>query len=185
MFECLLQRHGSAVACHRDRGSGCCRPGWHSVSCQSSWRRLPLAPPYIHVADEPQTGEQLYQISSHSVRKFLGPTAVFPTWGSSKGIENPQGIWLWRPVGFDYRTSTGLGKQTLGGHKQTCGYQDPGERSSEPTWDWARLAFVQESSVEAWVDSGLPQGRGTEYNSDGISPFEGGCHYHTPTIAWP
>ena len=44
---------------------------------------------------------------------------------------------------------------------------------------------VQESSVEAWVDSGLPQGRGTEYNSAGISPFEGGCHYHTRTIAWP
>ena len=25
---------------------------------------------------------------------------------------------LWKPVGFDYRTSIGLGKQTLGGHKQ-------------------------------------------------------------------
>ena len=32
-------------------------------------------------------------------------------------FRNPQGIRLWRPVGFDYRTSTGLGKQTLGGHK--------------------------------------------------------------------
>ena len=35
---------------------------------------------------------------------------------------------------------------------------------------------VQESLVEAWVDSGLLQGRGTEYNSAGISPFEGGPH---------
>ena len=26
-FECLLQRYGSAVACHRGRGSGCSRPG--------------------------------------------------------------------------------------------------------------------------------------------------------------
>ena len=50
--------------------------------------------------------------------KVLGPTTDFPTWGSGKGAENPQGIWLWRPVGFDYRTSTGLGKQTHGGHKQ-------------------------------------------------------------------
>ena len=33
-------------------------------------------------------------------------------------MENPQGIWLWRPVEFDYRTYTGLGKQTFGGHKQ-------------------------------------------------------------------
>ena len=44
---------------------------------------------------------------------------------------------------------------------------------------------VQEFSVEAWVNSGLPQGRGTEYNSAAKSPFEGDCHYHTPTIAWP
>jgi len=26
VFECLLQRYGSAVACHRGRGSGCSRP---------------------------------------------------------------------------------------------------------------------------------------------------------------
>ena len=34
VFECLLPRHGSAVVCHRDRNSGCSRPGtcsvWHS-----------------------------------------------------------------------------------------------------------------------------------------------------------
>ena len=27
VFECLLSRHGSAVTCHRDRDSGCSRPG--------------------------------------------------------------------------------------------------------------------------------------------------------------
>ena len=58
-----------------------------------------------------------------------------PTWGSGKGTENPQWIWLWRPVGFDYRTSTGLGKQTLGGNKQSllC--------NRRPHRDWARHAF--------------------------------------------
>ena len=41
----------------------------------------------------------------------------FPTWGSSKGTGNPQGIWS--TAGFDYRTSTGLGEtETLGRHKQ-------------------------------------------------------------------
>ena len=51
---------------------------------------------------------------------FLVPTTDFPTWGSGKGTENSRRIGLWRPVGFDYRTYrtyTGLGKQTLGGHK--------------------------------------------------------------------
>ena len=42
----------------------------------------------------------------------------FSTWRSVKGFENPQGIWLWRSVRFDYRTSTELGKQILGGHEQ-------------------------------------------------------------------
>ena len=32
---------------------------------------------------------------------------------------------------------------------------------------------VQESPAEAWLNSGRPWGRGTEYNSPGISPFEG------------
>ena len=31
---------------------------------------------------------------------------------------NIQGIWLGRSVEFNYRTFTGLGKQTFGGHKQ-------------------------------------------------------------------
>ena len=38
VFECLLWRHGSAVACHRDRGSGC-RPGKHGLWHKSFWRR--------------------------------------------------------------------------------------------------------------------------------------------------
>ena len=52
----------------------------------------------------------------------------FPNLGIYKGTENPQGIWLWRTVGFDYRTSTGLEKQTLGGNKALC---TPGARRKE------------------------------------------------------
>ena len=116
-FEGFLWRLGSAVACTGDRGSGCSRPGTCSMWHKPSWRRLTLAPPYSCRADNPQTAEQLYQRNSHTVKKVLGPATNFPTWGSGKGIEKPQGIWLWRPVGFDYRTSTGLGTQTPGGHK--------------------------------------------------------------------
>ena len=32
----------------------------------------------------------------------------FQAYRSDKGTGYPQGIWLWRPVGFNYRTSTGL-----------------------------------------------------------------------------
>ena len=61
--------------------------------------------------DDPQTAEQLCQRNSHTVKKVLGPTTDFPTWGSGKGTVIPHGIWVWRPAGFDYRISTGLGKQ--------------------------------------------------------------------------
>ena len=90
----------------------------HSLWHKLSWRMLPLAPPQSRQADDPQTAEQLYQRNSRTVKKVLGPTTDFPTWGSSKGTENLQGIRLWKPEGLDYRTCTGLGKQTLGGHKQ-------------------------------------------------------------------
>ena len=36
---------------------------------------------------------------------------------------------------------------------------------------------VQESLMEAWVDGGLLQGRGTEWGSMCMAPFEGGHHY--------
>ena len=45
VFECLLRRHGSAVACSRDRGSGCSRPWSCSMWHKPSWRRSPLVPP--------------------------------------------------------------------------------------------------------------------------------------------
>ena len=121
------------------------------VCGMSSWRRLPLLQSCW--ADTPQTGEQLYQRSSQTVAKVLGPTTDFPTWGSGKGAENPQGIWLWRPVRFDYRTSIGLGKQTHGGHKQNL----VRTRTQE---NWAVIpqetepdlpVSVQESLVEVWV----------------------------------
>jgi len=119
MFECLLRKHGSAVTCHMERGSGCSRPGALSMWHKLSWRMLPLARPQSCRADNTQTAEQLYQRNSHTVKKVLGPTTDFPNWGSSKGTENLHRIKLWKPEGLDYRTCTGLGKQTLGGHKKT------------------------------------------------------------------
>ena len=65
-------------------------------------------------------------------------------------------------MGFDYRGSTGLGKQTLGGHKQNLvctRTQTKGAVSPQET-DPDLLVSVQESPVEAWVGSGLLQGGG-------------------------
>ena len=100
--------------------------------------------------------------NSHTVKKVLGPTTDFPTWGSGKGTENPQGIWFWRPVGFDYRTYTGLGKQTLGRHKRNfvcTRIQEKGAVSPQETEPDLPVS-VQEPLVEAWLDSDLLWGQG-------------------------
>ena len=88
-------------------------------------------------------------------------------------------------MGFDYRTFTGLGKQTLGGHKQKHISTRTQEKGAVPPQETEPdlPVSVQESLVEAWVDSGLLQYLGTEYNSAGISPFEGGCHYPYRSLA--
>ena len=74
-----LWRHKSAVVCHRDRGSSSTSPGSCSTWPKFSWRRSSLAPLYNHQVGDPQTGEQLYQTSSCTVVKLLGPTMDFPT----------------------------------------------------------------------------------------------------------
>ena len=64
--------------------------------------------------------------------------------------------------GFDYTTYTGMGKQTLGGHKQklVCTrIQEKGAVTPQET-DPDLPMSVQESLVEAWVGGGLLKGWG-------------------------
>ena len=109
--------------------------------------------------------------------KVQGPTTDVPT-GIQQRDWEPQGIWLWRPVGFDYRTPIEVGKQTLGGHKQTlCApgargkKQCPYKRLSQACL-WCPGVSGRCVCLVAW--SGV---RSTEYNSVCTNPFEGGCHY--------
>ena len=64
-------------------------------------------------------------------------------------------------MGFDYRTYTGLGKQTLGGHKQNLVHtrtQEKGAVTPQES-DPDLPVETQESLAEAWVGGGLLQGR--------------------------
>ena len=65
-------------------------------------------------------------------------------------------------MGFDYRTYTGLGKQTLGGHRQNLLHtrtQEKGAATSQETDPDLPLS-AQESLAEVWVGGGLLQGWG-------------------------
>ena len=102
-----------------------------------------------------QTGEHLYHRSPPTGVKVLSPTSAFPTWGSGNGRRNPQRIRLWKLVGFDCRTSTGLGETETalleGTHKVLC---VPGPRGKE---QWAHRRLNQTFLL---VLEGLLQRRG-------------------------
>ena len=142
VFEGLLPMHGSAVACLRDWDASSSSPQRCGMWLKSSWRKSPLAPLESHPVGNPETREQLYLRSSWTVAKLLGPATDFQTWESGKRTETCQGIWLWRTGIFDYRTSTGKFWNTDSWRAQTKPgvHQDPRERSSDPTRDWATLA---------------------------------------------
>ena len=65
-------------------------------------------------------------------------------------------------MGFDYRTSTGLGKQTLGGHKQSLVHTRTAEKGAvtPQETDPDLPVTIQKSLAEAWVGGGLVQGQG-------------------------
>ena len=82
-------------------------------------------------------------------------------------------------MGFDYRTYTGLGKESLEGQKQylVCTRtQEKGVMTPQET-DPDMPVSVQVSPAESWVGGGLLQGRDTECGSVRVGPLEGGHHY--------
>ena len=121
----LLQRSRSAVACCRGRDSGCSYLGHAacSISPLRGGHSSSINPTTEHLSRRPTNCRTIIQRNSPVVKKVLRPTTDFSTWGSGKGTENPQGIWLWRPVGFDYRTSTGLGRDSRRAQTKRCAHQ--------------------------------------------------------------
>ena len=92
----------------------------------------------------------------------------------SSGLPQGQGLWVqqpwvwhkpsWRRLPWNPRELPELtqdwGSRPLEAQTEPCA-QDPGERSSDPTGGWPRLAqSVQESPAEAQVSGGLRQGGG-------------------------
>ena len=112
---------------------------------QSWWNQVPY----------PQTGEQLYHRSSPTRVKVLSPTLGFSAWGSGNRRRSPQRIQLWRPMGFDGRTSTGLGETETplleGTHKVLCAREPRGKEQ----WPHRRL-----NETYLLVLEGLLQRRG-------------------------
>ena len=72
-------------------------------------------------------------------------------------------------MGFDNRTASGLGKQTLGGHKQNLVHtrtQEKGAVTPQETEPDLPVS-AQESLTEAWLAVACHGVRNNEYNSPG------------------
>ena len=90
------------------------------------------------------------------------PHISSPAQESGRGTWNCQGIWLWRPVGIDYRASMVLGEtEILGRHKQnlmctrTQGKEPVTPQEMEPELP----VSIWGSPAEVWVVSSLPWGQ--------------------------
>ena len=111
----------------RGQVSGCNRPERHGV-----W-----APPLSRQADDPLTGEQVYQRSSHTGTRVLGPITDFPTWGSRKGNENPQGFDFGGQ--WDLQNFHRTGETDSWGHRPNLVHTRTQKKEAVTPQDWARL----------------------------------------------
>ena len=107
--------------------------------------------------------------TKEAVLKVLSPKSGFPAWGYNRGTGNPHGIWPGRPVGLDYRTSTGLGETEIpvleGNKTQRKGAATPQETEPKPP------AGAGGSPVEEGVSGGSPQEGGTGNRSPRRAPL--------------
>ena len=116
--------------------------------------------------DNPQAREQLYQRSSQTVVKVLGPATGFTSWGSDKKTEDLQES-DWKFIRTLLQNSHRTGEvETLGGrthtHIQTnvcTRTQEKGAGTPQETEPDSSVS-VWETPAEAWVDSGLPLVKG-------------------------
>ena len=112
----------------------------------------------------------------------------FPNLGIwQRDWESPGNLTL-EAVGFDYRTYTGLEKQTLGGHKQNLvrtRTQEKGAVTPQET-DPDFPVSVQASLAEAWVGSSLLQGQGHWVQQCVLGTFRRRSPFFfiTSTIGW-
>ena len=106
--------------------------------------------------------------------RFWAPRQVSQP-GDLTGTGKSQGIWPWRPVGFDYRTSTRLGEietSVLQCTKKSYTHQHQRKGAVTPRETEPKLpASVGGSPAEVWVGSGSTQDRGTGSSSPRRSPL--------------
>ena len=120
VFECLLLRCRSALACDRDGALTATDLG--GTACESHYRATEQTTHRLAVIPE----KFLHCCESFRAHKRFPNLVIW-----QRDWEPPENLTL-KPVGFDYRT-----RETDSWRSETkpCVHQDPEERSSNPTRD--------------------------------------------------
>ena len=140
--------------------------------------KSPLESNLMPARDAQWTPTNLVCTRTQKLHRDWDRTCLSVSYGGtvSSGLPQGQGLWAqqtwvwhkpsWRRSPLTYhratRTYTGLGKQTLGGHKQNFVHtrtQEKGAVTPQET-DPDLPVSVHESLVEAWIGGGLLQGWG-------------------------
>ena len=94
VFECLLQRHGSGVACCGDRVPGCSRPAshslWHKPTACGIMEEVAISPIIKPLSRYPQTVGQLSKEILALLRKFKDPQQISQPEDLAKGLRTPR-----------------------------------------------------------------------------------------------
>ena len=147
-----------------ERGQGL----WQQQSWEAWWvpyvllEEAAVSPAIVLLGGDLQTGEHIYQRSSYTVAKVLGPITDFPSWGYIKGTENAQES--------DVETQHCLitecpqdwgSRDSWRGQTKPCMHQEPGERKVTPQEAEPDLSMsVWECVAEVWVNEDVPRCQG-------------------------
>ena len=127
---------------------------------------------------QPQTAEQLYQRNSPTVKRVLGPITLSQPEDLAKGLKTAREFDFGSP--WDLITElTGLGKQTLGGHKLNLVCTRTQEKEAMTPRETDPDLPVRSRSLWWRCGSAVACCRvgGTECSSASTGPFEGGHLY--------
>ena len=114
---------------------------------------------------------------SPTVLNVLSPMSDFPSWGPGKEVMKPQGLWPWRPVGFDYRNPAGLGETETSFLMDTNKILWPWGPRRKEQWPHRRLNQTCLLVLEGKLIVGMGARQQQSWEVPlGVNPL-GVCHY--------
>ena len=144
--------------------------------CGVNLGKVSISPTIEPLSRRPTSWWTANQRSSHFFGfSTVGPTKNFPAWDLAKGLGILRESDFKSQWDLITEISTGLGKDSWRAQAKSCVHQDPGEMSSNPTRDWARLTCECPEVSSGQVSEQWPA---TGSGVLAAAVLEGAAHWH-------